>query len=184
MPDLKRVISNSAQKAIMHEGKILKLPHAEEPYYKFLYHLALALRPEKIFELGVYQGTSLAHLAIGGVFSAVVGVDKDISQVDKLVKNMLKVRLVEADSIEYLKIFGDKSVTEALFHLDSLHTPEQVSEELKQVIRITVPPAVVCIDDIRIDDDMSDWWDSLELDKIEFPELHSTSYGVIILQGD
>lgn len=176
-------IANCAHLAIFNKKKMLDLPHADEPYYRFLYWLAKRMAFTTIIECGVYAGTGLAHLALGNGLTetVVVGVDTDTDHIIDIVRKMQGVKLVHGDSVQYLSSFVDKSFHFALFHLDTQHTPDQVQQELDQAIRIS-KRAIVCLDDIRINKEMGEWWDNLNVDgtKLEYPELHVTGYGVII----
>jgi len=177
-------IANCAHLAIFKDKKLLDLPHADEPYYRFLYWLAKRIDFTTIIECGVYAGTGLGHLALGNNLSetVVVGVDTDLSHLLEIVRKMRGVKTVESDSVQYLSSFVDNSFHLVLFHLDTQHIPDQVQQELEQAIRIS-RRAVICIDDIRIRDDMAEWWDNLKVDgiKVEYPELHVTGYGVVIV---
>lgn len=165
------------QPAIDH---LKQLPHAnEERYYWFLHYLASLLQPSVIVELGVYQGTSLAHLASGCIEAKVVGVDKDIEEPAlQSLPPYPNIHIVEQDSVQYLSNYWGDLID--LLFIDTEHTPVQAQAELRLAWPHMVNGGVICIDDITISSEMKAWWHGLKVDKRQFPSLHSTGFGVII----
>jgi predicted O-methyltransferase YrrM len=167
---------SESQPAIPH---LRTLPHAHERYYWFLHYLAGVLQPRAILELGVYRGTSLAHLASGCMEATVIGVDKDFSNLDLgVIKPYPNIQIIERDSLHYLKseyrhVFG-------LVFIDTLHELSQVEKELGALWPHMVRNGVICIDDIFYSDDMMNWWNRLNLEKMSLAHLHTTGFGVII----
>lgn len=156
-----------------------QLPHAnQERYYWFLHYLASILQPKVIVECGVYEGTSLAHLAAGCMDAKVVGVDLNVEQIDGTLTTYPNVQVVRGNSLDYLKNYWGRPI-ELLF-LDTEHTPIHVSKELMLAWPHLPVHGVVCIDDISISPQMETWWSGLKLNKYSFPDLHSTGFGVII----
>jgi cephalosporin hydroxylase len=173
---------NKLAKDAVNSRKLLDLWYAHEPYYRFLSYLVRDFNPEFAIELGIARGTGLAHMALGSLSTKVIGVDHDMRFVVDEVKRINNVTLVQSDTIIWLKKHKDNQFERCLFHIDSEHTSEQSGGELAEVKRIA-RNSIICLDDVRFSDDMSNWWDGLLGKKMEFPELHVKSYGVILL-GD
>lgn len=178
---VKEVLDQLATTAVEMNDIVVSLPHAEEPYYKFLYLLAKYFKFSDIVELGVYKGTGLAHLYEGSGGYYVTGVDNDFSQIDPMVMIMTNVELAESDSVAFFGDIAADSVDFGLFHVDTIHNGEQAKRELAEIFRVS-RKAIICVDDIYINEAMIDFWQSDMGDdvvKFEYPELHVTGYGVI-----
>lgn len=176
---IKKIIDNCASIAVDSE-KIIDLPHAEEPYYKFLFLLARNFSFSDVIELGVYQGTGIAHLQ-AGYTDVVTGVDIDLSHVDDKVIHNTNIEFIRQDSASYLKTLDDKSIRFGLFHVDTMHEKEQVKKELAQIFRVA-EMAIICIDDIKINPEMKSLWKTAinnQVVKFELNQLHVTGYGVL-----
>lgn len=152
------------------------LPGNDEPYYRFLYYLMWNVRPEVAVELGVYQGRSLAHMAAGCKGSRVMGVDIDDGAHCPQSPN---ANIFINDSMDFLRRYSNLRI--GVLHIDTIHTPGRVGLELKAALPLMVSPGVICVDDIKIDKEMVDWWDKLDMNKMNFHDLHVTGYGVIIV---
>ena len=137
--------------------------------------------PEDFFivELGTCTGGSTSHFA-AGTTGKVISVDIES----------------RPDTIERLKSFGNielivgntrdpslawqiskRGPIDILF-IDTDHNAEQVIIELSLYGPLVRPGGIILFDDIRINDGMSQWWDSLNEDKLELPEMHHTGFGV------
>ncbi len=150
----------------------------DEPYYRFLYYLLWNTRPEIAIELGVYKGLSLAHMQSGCRGSLVLGIDNELVDTS-FALGPLDNQIIKSDSVKYLKKYDGPPI--GVLHIDTEHTPEQVTNELEAALPHMSSPSVICIDDITIDDDMKTWWENLDMNKIAYPDLHTTGYGVIIV---
>ncbi len=150
------------------------------PYYNLLYSVAKELQPKLIVELGTCTGGSTSHLA-AGTSSKVLSVDIEI-------RADARERLLAFDNVELMQ--GDtrnpELVTEVakrgpidLLFIDTLHTAEQVTAELALFGPLVRPGGLIFFDDIRMNPGMSAWWDILDEDKLELPEMHWTGFGVV-----
>ena len=153
---------------------------ASNPYYDLLYYVAKELPSDLIVELGTCTGGSTSHFAAGST-GKVISLDIE-SRPDTI------ERLKPFDNIEL--IVGNtrdpalawqickRGPIDILF-IDTDHTAEQVIIELSLYGPLVRPGGIILFDDIRINDGMSQWWDNLNEDKLELPEMHHTGFGVV-----
>ncbi len=149
-------------------------------YYNLLYSVAKVLLPKLVVELGTCTGGSTSHLA-AGTTGKVLSIDIEI-------RPDAKERLLTFDNIELL--YGDarspdlanevamRGLIDLLF-IDTDHTADQVTAELALFGPLVRPGGLIFFDDIRMNPGMSAWWESLEEDKLELPEMHWTGFGVV-----
>ncbi len=150
------------------------------PYYNLLYSVAKELQPKFVVELGTCTGGSTSHLA-AGTSGKVLSIDIEI-------RPDARERLLAFDNVELMQ--GDTSDPALadevanrgpidLLFIDTDHTAEQVTAELSLFGPLVRPGGLIFFDDIRINPGMSAWWDSLNEDKLELPEMHWTGFGVV-----
>lgn len=150
------------------------------PYYNLLYTVAQELQPQFVVELGTCTGGSTSHLA-AGTSGKVLSIDIEI-------RPDARERLLAFDNVELMQ--GDTRdaalVAEVatrgpidLLFIDTDHIAEQVTAELALFGPLVRPCGLIFFDDIRINPGMSAWWDSLDEDKLELPEMHWTGFGVV-----
>ncbi len=150
------------------------------PYYNLLYSVAKELQPNLVVELGTCTGGSTSHLA-AGTSGKVLSIDIEI-------RPDAKKRLLAFDNVELMQ--GDTRDPELvaeiakrgpidLLFIDTDHTADQVIAELALFGPLVRPGGLIFFDDIRINPGMSAWWDSLQEDKFELPEMHWTGFGVV-----
>ncbi len=149
-------------------------------YYNLLYSVANELQPVFVVELGTCTGGSTSHLA--------AGTSGNVLSIDIEIRPDAKERLLTFDNIELIQ--GDTRSPELvaevakrgpidLLFIDTDHTAEQVTAEMALFGPLLRPGGLIFFDDIRMNPGMSDWWDSLEEDKLELPEMHWTGFGVV-----
>ena len=149
-------------------------------YYNLLYSVAKELQPNLVVELGTCTGGSTSHLA-----AATAG---KVLSIDNEIRPDAKERLLAFDNIELMQ--GDTRSSELvnevakrgpidLLFIDTLHTAKQVAAELALFGPLVRPGGLIFFDDIRINPGMSVWWDRLDEDKLELPEMHWTGFGVV-----
>ncbi len=149
-------------------------------YYSLLYSVAKELQPNLVVELGTCTGGSTSHLAAGTS-------DKVLS-IDIEIRPDARERLLAFQNVELMQ--GDTRDTELvaevakrdpidLLFIDTLHTADQVTAELALFGPLVRPGGLIFFDDIRMNPGMSAWWDGLEEDKLELPEMHWTGFGVV-----
>ena len=149
-------------------------------YYNLLYSVAKEFQPNLVVELGTCTGGSTSHLA-AGTAGKVLSIDIEI-------RPDAKERLLAFDNVVLMQ--GDtrsnvlvaevsKSGPIDLLFIDTLHTAEQVTAELALFGPLVRPGGLIFFDDIRMNPGMSAWWDILDEDKLELPEMHWTGFGVV-----
>lgn len=179
----KKAIDFCARLAIQEGG-------TGESYRHFLKYLMAFLQPELALEVGVYKGVGLSYMLAGYDGGEIIGIDKFIE--DELVERYYgKISLIEMDSLEYLEkldfqIKMGNQVRPALIHLDTIHEPDHVLRELNLAYRVIDIPGVICLDDVHISQEMSQWWHKVNpsfenVVKLTYPDLHTTGYGVIAI---
>lgn len=152
-------------------------------YYQFLACMVRVLKPIQIIELGGAWGTSALMM---------------LSELPKESK-LYTITLPEAPAYSYItehypnlvKIIGDdrdlsnfKCDLEKtdLWFIDSLHTKDLFTEELRLYSPFFKKGAVVLVDDIHIDPGYEEVWDSIKYDKLDISELHRPSgFGLIVI---
>ncbi len=150
------------------------------PYYNLLYSVAKERQPNLVVELGTCTGGSTSHFA-AGTGGKVLSIDIEI-------RPDATNRLLAFDNIELRQ--GDtrdpalaaevaKRGPIDLLFIDTDHTAEQVTVELALFGPLVRPGGLIFFDDIRINPGMSAWWDSLEENKLELPQMHWTGFGVV-----
>lgn len=149
-------------------------------YYDLLYSVARELQHIFVVELGTCTGGSTSHLAAGS--------SGKVLSIDIEVRPDARERLLAFDNVELMQ--GDTRdatlVAEVakrgpidLLFIDTDHTAGQVTAELALFGPLVRPGGLIFFDDIRINPGMSAWWDDLQEDKLELPEMHWTGFGVV-----
>ncbi|MBI1332734.1 MAG: hypothetical protein GC165_07620 [Armatimonadetes bacterium] len=150
------------------------------PYYDLLYWVTKEFQPKLTVELGTCTGGSTSHLA-AGTKGKVVSID--IDQQDETRRKLEvfdNIELVEGDTRDSsLASEIAKSAPIDLLFIDTDHTGEQVMAEMALYAPLVRKGGLILFDDIRMHPCMSKWWDELDEDKLEMPELHWTSFGVV-----
>ncbi|MBC8066388.1 MAG: class I SAM-dependent methyltransferase [Chlorobia bacterium] len=150
------------------------------PYYDLLYWVANDFKPSLTVELGTCTGGSTSNLAAGSE-NQVISIDVDI-------RPGARERLAIFPNIEL--IHGDTrdptlaaNVAQCgpidLLFIDTDHVAEQVKAEMSLYGSLVRPGGLILLDDIRMHPCMSGWWDELDEDKLELPDLHWTSFGAV-----
>ncbi len=154
------------------------------PYYRFLYHLAVKMRPTLVVELGCYRGYSTAHLAAGAGCTVLAVEPYPQPQFEGIVKQYPNIEWLKDASLSkvVLDSVADRSVD--LCFVDTVHTeeyavPEYVAWSLKMK-----PGGVMLFDDITIDELMAGAWAKIvaldQREKISLPSLHYSGFGAIL----
>lgn len=149
-------------------------------YYDLLFHVARNENPNLTVELGCCTGGSTSYLAAGS-HGHVLSIDVAIQEG---ARNRLaafeNTELIEADTRDPatatgVAIYGPID----LLFIDTDHTREQVTAEWEHFRPLVRSSGLILLDDIRMHPCMSAWWDELDEDKLELPNLHWTSFGVV-----
>jgi predicted O-methyltransferase YrrM len=158
-------------------------------YYRFMFHLAAAMQPALVVELGVCTGRSTAHLAAGCPSAAVIGIDPgpqdnpDMTQIRAKYKNICLIRKESTDP-GVVGATRDGSVD--LCFVDTIHSYKQVMDEFKVWLPKMRPGGVMLFDDITENSEMPVAWaeitSGLPEDKfVSLPQLHHSGFGVILV---
>lgn len=154
-------------------------------YYKFIYRLVKLLKPKLTVELGVCTGRGTAHLAAGNLNGKVIGIDPNPDHVNNILDNILlkypniDLRLDISTSTKILNEIAPNSVD--ICFVDTIHTYNQVIDEVKAWLPKMVRGGVMLFDDITYSDEMIKAWDEITLEKISLPHLHHSGFGVAIV---
>lgn len=150
-------------------------------YYLFLNKLVRRLKPKKILELGTSIGRS-------GLFMMTA-----LPEASKLVTvdigSFLRTDLTGFAYDDRLKIVFGNDLEDGVFNeigngfdmmfSDSEHSYEHVVVEWEKYRHTLTDGAIVVMDDIRLNDGMSKFWDSLPYEKIDTGvDLHFSGFGL------
>lgn len=144
------------------------------PYYRFMRILAQNLQPRLSVELGVCGGGGSFHLAIGWPNGKVAGVDIAYDYPDNLeyiFRQCDNFEFWQWDTIQAAeRIYKQHGEVDILF-LDSVHTFEHTTAELKAYRPYLSDKAVVLFDDL-FRPEMVGLWESLPGHKLRMDTLH------------
>lgn len=144
------------------------------PYYRFMRILAQNLQPRLSVELGVCGGGGSFHLAIGWPQGEVVGVDLAFdheSNIGFIWSKCPNFHFWKEDSIKAAPIIYEKYGEIDILFLDSVHTFEHTTAELKTYRPYLSDKAIVLLDDL-FRPDMAGLWESLPGQKLRMDTLH------------
>lgn len=145
------------------------------PYLRFLYRCVQTYLPELIIECGVYMATATEHMALANDEGLVVGIDRDYHPAAyNVVRRQRNVRFVTGDtseSFESVRVFAEDRLLELLF-LDSTHDGVTPNREFETYEPLMGAECLVACDDILENQQMIDWWNSIEYPKLELNYLH------------
>ena len=162
-----------------HKEALAEQPYPDprfppSPYYRFMRILAQNLQPKLSVELGVCGGGGSFHLAIGWPEGRVIGVDvADDHPVNLrfITERCPNFNFWEEDSVKaaqpIYQLYGEVDI---LF-LDSVHTFEHTTAELKAYQPYLSNRAVVLFDDL-FRPEMVGLWESLPGYKLRMDTLH------------
>jgi predicted O-methyltransferase YrrM len=152
------------------------------PYYAFLYHVAKALGPVKILEIGTDKGDSACHLAASRPDNHVITVDVSTSQT-------ILDRIAPFPNIEFWHDnANDMGLPPRLaargpfdiFFEDGEHSGGQVNGEWANYVPLVKPGGLIIMDDINLPTGIREFWDSISWPKLELSHLHHTGFGVVL----
>lgn len=162
-----------------HKEALAEKPYPDprfppSPYYRFMRILAQNLQPKLSVELGVCGGGGSFHLAIGWPQGKVVGVDLAYDHPENLnfiISHCPNFEFWQDDSTQSAGgIYQEYGEIDILF-LDSVHTFEHTTAELKAYQPYLSNRAVVLFDDL-FRPEMVGLWESLPSPKLRMDTLH------------
>ena len=157
-------------------------------YYKFFVHLAQAMKPELIVELGTNQGVGAVHFRHGTKTAKIITVD--IKRTQKIEDRLFAhdIEGVIYDATKYAEQVEDGTVD--ICFVDANHMYEDVKSDTAAWIPKMREGGVMLFDDIwlkeyppGVETGMRKFWDELEGDfeKLEVKYLHpSVNFGVVL----
>lgn len=163
----------------------------QHPYRHSLYHIWLnslmkVLTPSVVVELGAHQGISDCMMLAGMPDqSTLISVDIVAdswsvvpydSRIRKIVGDDLDLGIYPLDVLELMKQAD-------VWFIDSNHTEEQLTKEHELYSPLWKKGAVILVDDVSEKGEFTLWkaWEKLPYEKMEFPDLHYTGWGVFIV---
>lgn len=150
------------------------------PYHDLLYWTSIRLKPQLTVELGTCTGGSTSYLA-AATTGKVVSIDIETRQ--SAIEGLAQfdnVELIKGDTRDPVLAseIAKRGPIDLLF-IDTDHTAEQVSAEMALYGPLVRSGGIILFDDIRMHPCISAWWDELEEEKLEMPDLHWTSFGAV-----
>lgn len=159
-------------------------PTGPNKYYQWLACLMRVVKPSQVVELGPAAGISTIMMATQlPITSKLYSVDIDKDLAWKWMKyDYVQVEKILGDDLD-LSIYPKelKLKDTDIFFLDTLHTTEQITKELKLYKPYFKKGAIVVLDDIRMPE-LYPIWESLPYDKCEttYPN-HYTGFGHFVV---
>lgn len=160
---------------------LLNRQGAPADYYGLLTSLVREFDCKSVLELGTFRGASARAMLEG------LGPDGCLTSID-LAATRLPASLIE-DS-RFHRVVGDSLVPDCfpstphgvdLLFIDTEHTFEQVSAEWELYRSALKPGAIVCFDDIHINEGMARFWDQLSIVKWDTGgRFHPSGFGVAL----
>jgi len=148
-------------------------------YYKLFVHLACAMNPELIVELGCAAGTGALHFKHGAPQARVITVDIKMAKLTRDRLDAHDIERVICDSTEYAKQIEDGTVD--ICFIDADHTYQAFKADTEAWLPKMKPGGIILFDDVRMGK-ISDAWEELDGDKLEVRELHASySFGVLFV---
>ena len=148
-------------------------------YLRFLYMFVQYYKPELTIECGVYMGTATEHIALANPDGLVIGIDRDFhSAAFNVVRRQSNVRFVNGDTVKSFDTMTleAESLSLELLFLDSTHDGETPRREFETYQPLMGEQCLVVCDDILANQQMKDWWNSIEYWKLELNNLHVSAY--------
>jgi predicted O-methyltransferase YrrM len=164
---------------------------AAPPYYRFLHGFVKKYKPKLVVECGTYLGVGAAHMAAAYIDTQVISIDLiPTVRAKRLADYYLNMHLWVCDTTD-IHLCADlqrMNPIELLF-LDSGHDGLIPRKELDNLKPALADQCLICCDDI-LDERMTDFWNSLEGDKMTmhflhpatFPQFPDPGFGVSILR--
>lgn len=142
-PDIEKLVCSSLGK-----------PNQEIRYRRFIYRLALYIKPKLYIELGAYEGATCEIVRAACEFCTIIAVDDCSANSNWITKDIKDTRLlrIHADTVLAAKrIAKYREGTCDMIFFDSCHRSATVKAEIKAYTRFLSPHAMLLFDDINID---------------------------------
>lgn len=161
----------------------LQNPH-NYPYYGFLYHVAKAIGPANILEIGTDKGDSACHMAAARADNLIITVDQAASDtITERIRPFPNLSFWH-ENVNDLSLPGRLAAAGLcpfdLFFEDGEHSGSQVSGEWAHYVPLVRSGGLIIMDDINLPTGIRQFWDAITWPKIELPHLHDTGFGVVV----
>ncbi len=153
-------------------------------YYRFNKLLAQTLGPKTIVELGIDEGVSCAHFAVGCPTATVIGIDIHKDWEAPSLKCQALTTIFK--NFRYLRAWtwaAVDAITEPIdiLFIDSWHDPDYFARDWNDYSKLLYPGSVVLIDDLHVIDPS---WRQLPYQKFVDAEMNpGIPFGVLIYDG-
>lgn len=157
-------------------------PLQETLYYRFLYELALEMKPAIIVEIGTRRGESAIQFSFGCPSAKIFTIDIDKKSADYIAAfRRPNINFILMDSGVAIEQVRSEAPWDILF-IDSDHSYETASTEYKLYFPFVRPGGVIALDDIHFNEGMDKFWSEIPQPKMELNHLHVKGFGVVVKQ--
>ena len=179
--DVDKIADQLVKLSPAHLHNEVKNGRGDNLYYKWLACLIRLLKPAQVVELGAAAGISTimiaSELSKDSIFYSVDNdptiawkwITKDYPQLVKILGDDLDLSVWPKDA--------ELQATDIWF-VDTLHTKEQLTEEIKLYSPFWKKGAIIIFDDIKMPE-LRPIWEALPYDKCEDDRLHYSGFGFV-----
>lgn len=169
-------------------GWLREMPSASDStalYYRFLWAIAAAWKPDLSIEIGTYKAVSAAHLASGHPGGLVVTVDNDSLAVETAWMisrdhNLANLIPIHEDSARAVRLLRGLARRADILFVDGLHNFDQCYGEYEMYRPLVADGGLILFDDIHVSREMEAAWRRVLDPKIELGLLHYTGFGAVV----
>lgn len=168
----------------VEQGSWNDIISVESKYYKYLPIALDIIKPKQVVELGSAAGTSslmmLSHLPEDSRLYA-CSIPEPEGEFRFIKDEYPNLRLITGDDLDLRVWRGVNLEATQVWFIDTEHTYDQLSAELKLYNRFFRPGALVFLDDITLNEGMAKAWNEIEYPKMPLPGWHTyknTGFGV------
>lgn len=194
LDELKAIADESVHGLVgCNDPHLAALHESWAPFRRFLYAVAMEIKPEVIVECGVNMGTGTAHMASGSPDTLVIGIDwKYHADVWDVVGPYMNIVLLDGDTVAMAPtvkgLIGGSRI--GLLFLDSTHDGLTPISEFMAYRPMFADECIVAVDDLlgpkHQMEQMQEFWRWLPGKKTELHFLHpvpETHIGIIDQPG-
>jgi predicted O-methyltransferase YrrM len=174
----------------VNEGSLNDINSIESRYYRYLPAVVDILKPKQVVELGSAGGAStlmmLSYLPNDSKMYAcsVPEPEGEFRFIDE--RKYPNLTLVRGNDL-YLTVWPEECDLRKtdLWFIDTEHSYQQLSNEMRLYQPYFKPGAIAFLDDIRLNEGMARAWNEIKYPKLSLPDWHSYSgagFGVFICE--
>ena len=174
--DIQRIIAESAA----GQDYVGAEDHGNSPlYYRFVYRLAQAVRPDLIVELGTHHGAAAMRFSAGSLGSRVISIDWNPPPKHPIYTNL---QFWQGDTKDSSQRVADLKTPIDILFLDSTHEAAHAIVEFNLYWPLLRSGGIFLADDIYLAD-MRDFWQIVPEPKFLDDNLNATcGFGLAIKQ--